>query len=417
MKLRRKLTRLTANASASLSKWHIKVLLAALAFAIVIGLVYFTQALIDEIVNREQKTLQLYANIYKDFNQSPDNIGIIFFLDEVTTSITFPMVVTDSVDAPKEAFTDWSINTGLDTSLAYGEQRLYLQNLVYKMGRDYRPIVLTDENGKVVEKIYYTHSALIDVLQLFPIIAILIIGAFIFIGYLAFSSARKNEESKVWVGMAKEAAHQLGTPLSSLMAWMEILKYSVDDPKTLTDTLGEMGNDVERLSTIAKRFSKIGSQPEKARVDLSQHIENVCKYYEKRLPHLGKKISIKRTLSSPVWAYINTELMDWVIENLLKNAAEAIEAKTGSIHITMGYPTKNIIRIYVKDTGKGMSKNVRRNIFNPGYTTKKRGWGLGLNLCKRIIENYHNGRIYVKETAPGKGSTFAIELPDSLENA
>jgi signal transduction histidine kinase len=275
-----------------------------------------------------------------------------------------------------------------------------------------KPIELYDpKTGNVLQKVYYTHSSLVDKLQYFPLVAILIISVYVFIGYLAFSTTRNHEQSKIWVGMAKEAAHQMGTPLSSLMAWMEILKYGKEEPETINSTLGEMENDVSRLSTIATRFSKIGSLPEKELFDLAELVENVCVYFDKRLPHLGKKVEIVRNFTGPKMAMVNKDLIAWVFENLLKNAAEAIESKSGTITISMREITGNKIYVYVKDNGKGMQPKYKKTVFYPGFSTKKRGWGLGLSLSKRIIEEYHSGKIYIKETVSGKGTTFAIEIP------
>eukprot|EP01107_Rhizomastix_libera_P002495 TRINITY_DN14337_c0_g1_i1.p1 TRINITY_DN14337_c0_g1~~TRINITY_DN14337_c0_g1_i1.p1 ORF type:complete len:242 (+),score=-22.42 TRINITY_DN14337_c0_g1_i1:549-1274(+) len=238
---------------------------------------------------------------------------------------------------------------------------------------------------------------------------------FIMVGYMAFSNIRRNEQSKVWVGMAREAAHQLGTPLSSLLAWIEILRYSKENPDSIDETLSEMDKDISRLQIITTRFSKIGSKPELEELNLSELIENVCLYFEKRLPHLGRKVDIVRKIDKPVIANVNADLFAWVFENLLKNAAEAIEVKHGEITLSYGTFTKHKVIIYVKDTGKGMTKKLRRQIFYPGYTTKKRGWGLGLSLSKRIVEEYHSGKIYVKDSSPGKGTTFCIEIPVEIE--
>ena len=231
-----------------------------------------------------------------------------------------------------------------------------------------------------------------------PYLEVGIVAIFIVLGYLSFSNIRKAEETKVWVGMAKEAAHQLGTPLSSMLGWIEILKMSSDDPDAVEDTLEEMGNDVERLNVIANRFSKIGSEPKLSRQAVGNIIESACQYFEKRLPHLGKRVEINRNLDFNVNSYINNDLFVWVIENLLKNAVEAIEDPRGYVNVKMQYiPRSNKIFITVEDSGKGMGAQLKRQVFNPGFTTKKRGWGLGLSLAKRIIEEYHGGKIYVKD--------------------
>lgn len=403
----------------SLSKWQVKLIFALLAFFIVIAVIQFTQSLVDELIDREKKAVQLFAKVTEDFldmvetpTSSTDTDIYIFFIDEIqNTMINFPIVVTHADGTPYEPFEDWSLNIDFDPEMKIEQQREIVLEMLKKMGTIYQPIQVKDKEGKVISKVYFTHSALVDKLRFFPYIAIFIVAVFVIIGYYSFSSSRDNEQSKVWVGMSKEAAHQLGTPLSSLLAWLEIIKFSSGDPQAVQETASEMEKDIQRLNTIATRFSKIGSTPDKENVNLSKLIDNVCNYYDKRLPHLGKKIEIVRSLDDRMFADINVDLFAWVIENLLKNGAEAIEEKQGQIYIFMRVHPKKKIYIFVKDTGKGMTPKLKRQIFNPGFTTKKRGWGLGLSLCKRIIEEYHDGKIYVKETVPGKGTTFAIELP------
>ncbi len=409
-----------------LSKWQVKLILALIAFLIVISVIFFTQSIVKELINREQSAVQLYANVTENFielinspasaldtmkyNSLIDNY--VFFLDEVIPRIiNFPIILTDESGQPTEPFEQWTLNIIFEPDMKISEQRERVLRYLEKMENNYPPILVKDKDEKIISKVYYTHSALVDQLRFFPLAALVIIGVFIFIGYASFNSARNHEQTKVWVGMSKEAAHQLGTPLSSLLAWLEILKYDSDDTISRHETIAEMEKDIERLNTIATRFSKIGSTPEKERVNISRLIDNVCNYFDRRLPHLGKRVEIIRSLDDSLYAEINVELFAWVIENLLKNAAESIEEKQGTIYIYMRIHPRKRLFIFVKDTGKGMTQKLKRQIFNPGFSTKKRGWGLGLSLCKRIIEDYHNGRIYVKETLPSKGTTFAIELP------
>jgi hypothetical protein len=211
--------------------------------------------------------------------------------------------------------------------------------------------------------------------------------------------------------MAKEAAHQLGTPLSSLLAWLEILQMGKDDPDSVVQTAQEMQRDVERLNVIANRFSKIGSQPKLEDVVLGDLVEHVCLYFETRLPNLGRRIRLTRDIAPDVQANVNTDLFQWVLENLIRNAVDAIERQDGAIHIVVTQRPRGGAMITVTDNGKGMTAVVRSKVFQPGFTTKRRGWGLGLSLSRRIVEEYHAGRIYVKETQPGTGTTFTVELP------
>lgn len=401
----------------SLSKWQVKLIFALLALFIIISVVMFTQSLVEELIIREQKAVELYAKLTGDFLSDEEASSVstdiyFFYIDEIVPKmIYFPIIMTYADGKPYEPYEVSSLNIEFEKDMSLAQQRNLIMKMLKKMESTYQPILAKDKSGKIISKVYYTHSALVDKLRFFPLIAMIIIAIFVIIGYISFSSSRDNEQSKVWVGMSKEAAHQLGTPLSSMLAWLEIIKYSAGDPQAVQETVSEMEKDIQRLNTIAVRFSKIGSTPDKENINLSKLIDNVCNYYDKRLPHLGKKIEIIRSLDDRMFADVNVDLFAWVIENLLKNAAESIEEKQGQIYIYMRVHSKKKLFIFVKDTGKGMSPKLKRQIFNPGFTTKKRGWGLGLSLCKRIIEEYHDGKIYVKESMPGKGTTFAIELP------
>lgn len=428
MKLSKELSN-TDFFSRYLSKWQVKLILALIAFLIVLSVIFFTQSIVRELVARDQSAVQLYADVTENFIElinAPASAldtmkygslidNYVFFLDEVIPRIiNFPIILTDENGDPTEPFEQWTLNIEFDVNMTIPEQREKVIEMLRLMESTYPPILVKDKDDKVISKVYYTHSSLVDQLRYFPVVALVIIGVFIFIGYFSFNSARNHEQTKVWVGMSKEAAHQLGTPLSSLLAWLEILKYN-DDTISIQETVSEMEKDIERLNTIATRFSKIGSTPEKENVNISRLIDSVCNYFDKRLPHLGKRVEIIRSLDDSLFVDINVELFAWVIENLLKNAAEAIEDKQGTIFIYMRIHPKKKLYIFVKDTGKGMSPKLKRQIFNPGFSTKKRGWGLGLSLCKRIVEEYHSGKIYVKESVIGKGTTFAIELPLNIK--
>ncbi|OGU17462.1 MAG: hypothetical protein A2X61_08895 [Ignavibacteria bacterium GWB2_35_12] len=393
------------------SKWQLKILLGATAFGIFISMILYTQSLVRELIEIEQKTVKFYTDIYKRYSDPNTIEDYLFLIDNITPTLSFPVIITDKNDEPIYPYDQYTINIDIDTSLTMEEQKQFLVENIKRMKETYTPIIIEGPDGKVLQKFYYSHSFLIDKLRFFPFVEILIVITFIVIGYIAFSTIRRNEESKVWVGMAKEAAHQLGTPISSLMAWMEIMRLNKDKPEALEDTINEMESDITRLGVIATRFSKIGSKPEKFTKNLADVIEQICNYFEKRLPHIGRQIEIVRNLDNNIVTSINPDLFQWVIENLLKNATEAIENKRGKVTIDLTCKDKSHIDISVTDTGKGMTAKQRRQIFFPGFTTKNRGWGLGLSLCKRIVEDYHDGKIYLKETSLGKGSTFVIELP------
>lgn len=255
----------------------------------------------------------------------------------------------------------------------------------------------------IVQYLYYEDSKMLKRLSYFSYLQLAVMLAFIVVVYFAVSSTKKAEQNKVWVGLSKETAHQLGTPISSLMAWMELLRAEGIDP----DIVGEMDKDVNRLSTIASRFSKIGSRPTLEAVDLRDVVQSATSY-------MGTRISSRITLryvadGTALPVNISRPLVEWVLENLIKNAVDAMEG-AGSITLTTSVDGRSAC-IEVSDTGKGIPRKRQKTIFNPGYTTKKRGWGLGLTLAKRIVEQYHDGRIYVANSEPGVGTTFRILIP------
>ena len=255
---------------------------------------------------------------------------------------------------------------------------------------------------------YYGFSPVIYKLRIFPYVAIGAAALFILIGYLGFSYIRRNEEQFIWVGMAKETAHQLGTPLSSIAGWLELLNadFSVKD-----SAVSEIQNDLIRLNKIANRFSKIGSVPELKSISLNQTIENVVKYFQKRLPNMQRKITLTFHSHQQIKLSLNEDLFEWVLENLIKNSVDAMEDHGGQIALTMSSnPEKNHVYLDIEDNGKGISPQQKKNIFKPGFSSKKRGWGLGLSLARRIIEQYHGGKLFLKESRLGMGSTFRIVL-------
>lgn len=403
-----KLLRFNLHPSAN----QIKFLLVALASVIIGTVLLYTHILVDEMRQQENKIGVLYADAITHFLslQSESNEDWTFFLDNVLNTINFPVILTDMDDQPLAPYKLNTTNVGLDPALPPEEQRQYLVNYIEEMRQSYDPILVTDESGTVLMKLYYTNSYLITKLQLLPYIEIFVVSIFMLMGYIGFSYIKRTEQSYVWVGLAKEAAHQLGTPLSSMLAWIEIMKMNAGDPRQVEEVLDEMKHDIDRLNKIAHRFSKIGSKPEMQRENLALLVEKVSQYFAHRLPHLGKRVEIVRELE-PAKLNVNAELFEWVIENLIKNGAESMESGRGVIHITLKEQNGRVL-ITVQDNGKGMSPAVRRQAFNPGFSTKKRGWGLGLSLCRRIIEEYHGGRIYIRDSAPGRGTTFAIELSE-----
>lgn len=266
------------------------------------------------------------------------------------------------------------------------------------------------EGQGYASKIYFKHTRLLTLLTYFPFIQILLLLAFVGIGYVGFSTARRAEQNQVWVGMAKETAHQLGTPISAIIAWLEHYKSLEQGTPEQDEIIAELRSDVEKLELIADRFSKIGSAPELKRNNLSDALQEVVRYMSRRAP---KGITFELSKGDQnYFADINSHLFTWVLENILRNAIDAIPEGKGRIDLVLTQEGDQV-EIQITDSGKGIPSNQHKKIFQPGFTTKNRGWGLGLSLAQRIVENYHNGKIFVKRSSPDEGTTFSIILPAS----
>ena len=291
------------------------------------------------------------------------------------------------------------------------QDSLLIARSIARMDRKFDPILIEFQSdpltAPLVQRVHYDESVIIRDLRVYPYLQLTFVALFIGIGYLGFSYARRSEQSNLWVGMAREAAHQLGTPISSLMGWLEVMRTS---PKADHDVLKEVDEDVLRLSLIANRFNDIGSMPKLEDQELFPVIETTADYIRRRLPRRGVAltVSVSRELEAP----INAELFAWVIENLLKNALDAIENRQAHVEITAG-ADRNRVYIDISDNGKGIDRREWSNIFKPGYSTKTRGWGLGLSLAKRIVVDYHGGSLTLLKSVVGQGSTFRIVLPGS----
>jgi Signal transduction histidine kinase len=390
------------------SSVNIKLGLVAIAVVIAAGTLLYTQHIVNLLLQREHKIVRLYARSlqYLASDQSAQQ-DYSFIFDEVLSSIDFPMILTDANNQPLEPYSKNIRNVELDTSLTTQQQRAYLVKLIHKMDSQYSPIKVALDTI-VLNYVHYGESDLVTQLRYLPYVEFAVASLFVLIGYVAFSYIKKSEQSNIWVGMSRETAHQLGTPLSSLMGWIEILKET-EDPQRKKEIVAEIERDLVRLNKITMRFSKIGSIPMLKPTKLSEVVENVFDYLGRRIPQTGKKISLILEGDKTISALLNAELFEWVLENLIKNALDAIEGSDGTVKVNIGRENGHAI-IDVSDTGKGIDMKFRRDIFRPGYSTKKRGWGLGLSLAKRIVETYHDGQIYLKESHPGKGSTFRIKL-------
>jgi two-component system, sporulation sensor kinase D len=380
-----------------------------LFFAIVIALssLAYTDFLVKSIAKSERTRAELWAKSIKSMFET-DNDEMMNFLFIIRDSLPVPAIVTNEKD---------SIITyqGLDTNKTYFEIESrkrydpdYFLNELQKMKLQHDPIPLEFYGKKNL--VYYKDSDLLMQLRVFPYIQLSLIAVFLLLAYTAFNSSRRSEQNKVWVGLAKETAHQLGTPISSLMAWIELLKakFHAEDDNLII----QMENDVKRLEVVADRFSKIGSKPLLTSHPAYQVVKDFVDYFSIRV---SDKITFKVNGDEHLEAMLNVPLFDWIIENILKNAVNAIDG-TGTITIDI---KENLVKeqmiIDITDTGKGIPRSKFDTVFQPGYTTRKRGWGLGLSLTKRMVENYHNGQIFVKESEPGKGTTFRIILKSSIK--
>ncbi len=389
---------------------NFKILLLVVAIGIVVGMLIYSRNMINQLLAKEREIVDLYARSLEFLASEQSSAGDIgFVFEEIVQSIDFPMILTDAQNDPIQPIKTSARNIILDSTLTSERQAAHLKTLMVEMDKQNPPIKVALQDTIVLNYLHYGESDLIRRLRWMPYVQFALAGLFIIIAYVGFSYIKRSEQSNIWVGMAKETAHQLGTPLSSMMGWLEIAKeHSAGNPH-LRETVDEMGNDVERLNKVAARFSKIGSTPDFKEENLTEVIQGVMNYIGRRIPTSGKSIGLTIATPGEFRAHINRELFEWVIENLMKNALDAIEEPTGRISFRIerhGTTTT----IDVSDTGKGIDPKHHKDVFRPGYSTKKRGWGLGLSLSKRIIEEYHRGKLFVKQSAPGAGTTFRIKL-------
>ena len=386
--------------------------------AVIIFLIISTN-LVKQLSTQERERMNIWASATEKMAQAEGNADFEFLLNIIAQNNSIPVMVTDEdknileyrnyelpdriTDGEHIAFSD----------LTEKNQKFLMKRLDKAVGnKDFERLVKNDPHFIKVEVypginqyIYYEDSILLRRLSLYPYVVLGVMIILVLIIYSAVVYTKKAEQNRVWVGLSKETAHQLGTPISSLMAWSQYLEASGTDKEVTS----EIDKDVKRLSKIAERFSKIGSRPNLELGYLNQTIESSLEYMRGRIS--GKVLLKFHFGEDDYGVLVSTSLFEWVMENLTKNAVDAM-AGVGEIHITTGRG-KDCVWIEVKDTGKGIARKNFNKVFNPGYTTKERGWGLGLTLVKRIIEEYHDGKIFVKESEIGKGTTFRIELPEA----
>ena len=395
-----------------------KVVFIAISLVLVALFLYISNNLVKDLAQQERERMEIWANATRelttlgsepevDADGNPIGKGgtdVDFLLSIIEANHNIPVLLVDDkgniLDHRNFRLPDPVDSLSFEispTNLEYLNKKLrQLKNSQNKI-----EIKIDDQTEQYL---YYEDSTLLRRLAYFPYIQLAVLILFFAIAYFALMSIKRAEQNKVWVGLSKETAHQLGTPISSLMAWTQLLETMGVDKSIVTD----MDKDVKRLSTIADRFSKIGSMPDKELVPINEAVTSSLEYMRARIP---KRVSLNIHTNDQTnnGVMLSQTLFAWVMENLTKNAVDAMDGE-GRLDITVEDSPNNVV-ILVKDTGKGIARKNFKNVFNPGFTTKKRGWGLGLTLVKRIIEEYHNGQIYIKESEVGKGTTFGIELP------
>ena len=384
---------------------NINLIIVVAAFGIALASVYYTRILVNELKDREQRLIELYAKTLQYTVSESNSADLAFMVQHILLpNNSIPVIWTDGARNPLQ-----SRNLNLDPNMPDAEKERLLLEELEEMRNEHDPIMLTfrDENGDVydIQYVYYKNSVLLSRLEYYPHVQLSVIALFGIIAYITFNYSKTAEQNRVWVGLAKETAHQLGTPISSLMAWVEYFK--TDEAFKDHDLIVELEKDIERLEMITARFSNIGSVPVLYHENIPAVILSTVNYLRKRI---SKKVDISiEALPVDVRAKINKPLFDWVIENLCKNAVDSMGG-IGRIDINIRKGMDDRVIVDISDNGKGIPKSRIKNVFSPGYSTKARGWGLGLTLAKRIIENYHKGKIFVKSTDIDQGTTFRILL-------
>ena len=379
---------------------QVKIMLFVAAIVLAVLSLVVSHYLVRDLYAEERSKMEIWSEAMRALNNADENADLNLVLKVINDNNTIPVIVTDSM-GHVQTFRNLKISDchSYDDSLRYAAKAA---RSLYNSDR-FIKIAIGDSIASDNIFVRYDHSVMLKRLSSYPYVQLCVVFVSVVVAIFALLTSKKAEQNKVWVGLSKETAHQLGTPISSLMAWTEILKETYPDD----DLIPEMDKDVKRLQLIADRFSKIGSLPEPIPSSLNEVMEHVISYMDRRTS--AKVKMIRRFPDHEVVVNLNASLFEWVIENLSKNAVDAMEG-AGTITLTIDDSQDNRVIVEVSDTGKGIKKKNLRNVFRPGFTTKKRGWGLGLSLAKRIVEEYHHGRIFVKCSEIGKGTTFRIEL-------
>ncbi|MFC4871224.1 sensor histidine kinase [Negadavirga shengliensis] len=377
------------------NKGKVKWAIFAFSLIISVGSIYYTNTLVEELKIREKRQIDLYAEALEYASVNSDNLTFIFQVI-IQENNSIPVITTDADGNPIEYK-----NIKFRKNSTEEEKNAQLRAELSMMRTLYEPIKLLDDIY-----IYYRNSDLLTRLQYYPYVQLSVIMVFGLLAYAFFNQSKVAEQNRLWAGLTKETAHQLGTPLASLMAWIDYLKNSpvYEENK---EVILELDKDIQKLKMVTERFSNIGSTPVIKPENVYKVVEEAINYLR---PRLSSKVSIHfNTHAENIYAMINRSLFEWVIENICKNAVDAMKGQ-GAIRISIVKESEKFVFVDIEDTGKGMEKNMYKKVFNPGYTTRQRGWGLGLTLAKRIIEGYHNGRIFVSYSELGRGTTFRIVL-------
>lgn len=372
---------------------QVKIVLVVAAVVIAVASLLISHLLVRDLLNEERAKMQVWADAMHSINAAGPDDDISLALSVIKSNSTIPVVVMSSAGDVMD-FSNIDISRGDTTA--------YLTDFGQRMQRSGNAIKILYGDSTDYDMVCYDESIMLKRLSAWPYVQLGIVLVFVVVAIFALLSSKRAEQNKVWVGLSKETAHQLGTPISSLMAWTEMLKETYPDDEMIP----EMSQDVKRLERIAERFSKIGSLPEPVEASMNDVLEHVIAYMDRRTSN--KVQMIRQFPDHDVIVKMNASLFEWVIENLCKNAVDAMEG-AGTITLTL-IDDEELVAIEVQDTGKGIKKKDMKSVFTPGFTTKKRGWGLGLSLARRIVEEYHKGRIFVKQSELGKGTTFRIEL-------
>ncbi|MBT7042476.1 MAG: HAMP domain-containing histidine kinase [Candidatus Marinimicrobia bacterium] len=379
---------------------NIKAGLFILGITLIIALLTYTQSLVTDLRNDNRQIVRLYAEIIANVVHDDNDANLDFVFENIITKVKFPLIQTDVNHIPQM----WknlpeSVNTKTD--------RIGFMNAMDKLNQSI-PLIYKDSSvGEIIfGYLHYGDSSIVQKLQYWTYIEIAAITLFIFLGFTGFTFIRNYEKRHIWVGMARETAHQLGTPVSALMGWVDWLK---EHPEKTKEIIPEMEADLMRLEQIGRRFSKMGSKPNMEEFDLSERVERVVNYLMKRMPTLGEKVELINDIQPGISIQANGSLLAWSIENIIRNGIDAIEKKDGWVSVSLR-KEKDEIKIQIQDNGKGIPKKDWRNVFRPGFSTKQTGWGLGLSLSSRIVEEIHSGKLQVIESSPENGTVIEIRL-------